>query len=251
MHRLALIIALLALGPALAAAQPARVVRAFEEGNQRYAEQDYEAALAAYERALEGGYASGALYYNMGNAHYRLGARGQALRYYEKARLLQPHNKRLLHNLALVRSQTGGAAAPPQPVLARFGQRIAAWVRPAWLFGGGLVLYLLALGLAAYRLWTRRRGAWLRRALILALSAGALLMAVAFTASAGLERQQHAVVVAREAALHATPAATSERRATFREGLVLRVLDRRDGWMRVRSTDGTAGWLADSALGTI
>ena len=74
----AMIFALTALPTSNAVAQLSEAARAFDAGNQHYAEGAYQKALATYERALENGYTGGALYYNMGNAYYRLDELGRS-----------------------------------------------------------------------------------------------------------------------------------------------------------------------------
>ena len=73
MHRnLPLLISVLFVfcAPALqSSAQIAPSVQAFDQGNELYREGKYQEAVDAYQKAIDGGYASGALYYNLGNAN--------------------------------------------------------------------------------------------------------------------------------------------------------------------------------------
>ena len=140
--------------------------RAFEEGNQMYSRGTYHEALEQYNKALSHGYTSGALLFNMGNAYYRLDERGQAIRYYEKARLLLGDEPRLIHNLGLVQSQVSTPiASRPQPIWQQWWQ-IAVGNRNPWrIFVAAALLYAVASGLILHRMWTRKRNSWLRRAL--------------------------------------------------------------------------------------
>ncbi|MBT8318614.1 MAG: tetratricopeptide repeat protein, partial [Gramella sp.] len=44
----------------------------FEEANSAYQSGNYQDAVKAYEKILENGEVSAELYYNLGNAHYKL-----------------------------------------------------------------------------------------------------------------------------------------------------------------------------------
>ncbi len=244
-------------------AQPASVVRAFEEGNRLYAQGRHAQALAAYEQAEASGYASGALFYNMGSTYYRAGALGQALRYYEKAEALGlPETAdRLEHNLSVLRgrlSERARASATERPPFwLMAAQRLTAWVRPGWFFAIGLALYLGALGVAAWRLWTGRRlpqPPWLRRTAVFGGAGGLVLIGLAFAAPA-LDAQagRRAVVIAEAATVRAAPADTSAAEGSLPEGFVVRVRARRGGWVRVAasSSDSLSGWLPARAVGEI
>ena len=70
--RLVLLTGGLGLLVASAAAQPDRLLRRFETANEAYAQGRYEQAVEGYRDILDAGYASVALYHNLGNAYVRL-----------------------------------------------------------------------------------------------------------------------------------------------------------------------------------
>ncbi len=68
-RRISPFIVLLCSGTALLAQNPEQV---FEEGNRLYQEKTFSEARDAYESLLNNGYLGGDLYYNLGNAYYKL-----------------------------------------------------------------------------------------------------------------------------------------------------------------------------------
>ena len=64
--------------PALPAALSAQQAL-FDEGNRLYQEGDFAAAAASYAAVIEGGFESAEVYYNLGNARFRLGETGPAV----------------------------------------------------------------------------------------------------------------------------------------------------------------------------
>ena len=243
-----LLLLLMVAGPA--AAQPSEAVRHFDEGNRHYEAGAYDRALDAYQQALGAGYASGALYLNMGNAYFRQDELGQAIRFYEKARrLLPPDDAYLRHNLTVARSriETPISALPP-PVWRVAWERLVLRHGALPFFVAGLFCYALAAVLFGFRLWTRSRNAWLRRALAVSAVLGIGLLAIAFGASLDHRLDRRAVVV-EASALHDAPDGARDR--SVPEGIVVEILDAHDAWVSVRLPDGTTGWLPTDAAADV
>ena len=63
-----------------------------EQANKAYSEDKFIEALKLYEEAVAKEGVSTELYYNIGNTYYRLGSKGKAILYYERALALDPSN---------------------------------------------------------------------------------------------------------------------------------------------------------------
>ena len=77
-----------------------------QQGNDAYTKGDFAAAVQAYNAVLDAGYQSADLYYNLGNAHYRLEEYGFSILNYERALRLKPNFRDAKENLDLVNSKT-------------------------------------------------------------------------------------------------------------------------------------------------
>lgn len=77
------------------------IEKTFEEANRLYTAEQYEEAFQTYKSLEEQGWCSWELYYNMGNACYRMVKYPKARLYYEKALRLSPDNKAIEHNIYL------------------------------------------------------------------------------------------------------------------------------------------------------
>lgn len=89
----------------------------YYKGNQNYKDGNYQDALDCYTKILNSGYVNGNLFYNMGNACYRLNLIGHAVLYYERALLLMPRDPDLKYNLNFVRKLTKDAVSSPSYTL--------------------------------------------------------------------------------------------------------------------------------------
>lgn len=222
----------------------------FDEGNRRYSMGDYEGALDSYQRAITRGIASGALYYNMGNAYYRLDEIGQAIRYFEKARRIEPDRAELRHNLSIAREQTiDNFSRLPEPFWMPIWTSLVQSIGPTGIFLAGLLCYLVACFALFWRIRDGQRP-WRRRVATLGLIAAVGLVSTGFAASADQLRTSRAVVLATESALYETPSADSSD-LSVHEGLVVEIVSGSGEWTQVRLPNGTPGWLRSDDLGDI
>ena len=71
----------------------------FSRANQAYGEARFQQAADGYQQLIQAGYENGVLFYNLGNAFFRLNQIGQAILNYERARFLIPRDGDLNFNL--------------------------------------------------------------------------------------------------------------------------------------------------------
>src|SRR5215510_10748759 len=83
--------------------------RAFEQALISPTPQDargyYQQAIAGYEQLVAAGIHNAKLYYNLGNAYFRLHDLGHAILYYRRGLRLEPGNRQLQANLSYARSR--------------------------------------------------------------------------------------------------------------------------------------------------
>ncbi|MDD5307920.1 MAG: tetratricopeptide repeat protein [Deltaproteobacteria bacterium] len=257
-RRLAGLLFVLALVAAPSAAIATSLASLFDEGNNAFWNGDYEKAVKAYDRLEALGVRSAGLSYNLGTAKARLGRLGEAVRHYERALLLDPGHEDARYNLGLVReflarraSEAGRdadlapAAGPWRAVLDRFSPFAAA-------------LAFLVFHLALFGVLVARRfvAAELPR-MTLGVTAGVLaaLTAATLAVTVGkwhqLEHEREAVVTARGQTDAVEGPGSAVRRFGLEEGSRVRVLERREGWTRVRDDRGRDGWARSETVGDI
>ena len=246
-----MVMVVLALYPANAQAQRTF----FDEGNRAYQEGDYERALDRYQRVVQSGYESAELYYNMGNAYFKLGDLGRSVLFYERALRLRPRDEDVRVNLELVRSLAIDEIAP-LPGFWLF-RAVDWWVRLIprfWLITIVAVTYLLtAVGLLAVLL---TRSAALRvlatRVVIAAFAAfgifGVNLAAVHWRIGVPVE----AVVLTDEMPVYSAPSDDGTLELfKIHEGAKVRVDQDAGDWVEIVLADGKVGWARMESLGVI
>ena len=241
----------LLLGPGVIAAQQTL----FDEGNRRYQEGDFAGAITSYGAVLEGGFESAELYYNLGNAHFRLGEVAEAIVSYERAARLDPANDDIRANLELVSRMLQDRIEP----LPRFWVLSAFdwWMRliPRTLLRASVAVCYLVLGATLVLIVLRRSAGWrtaLRRTAYAAALGTAVLGATLAVRETGLGQPEEAVVMAVEARVLSAPSEEGGLTVfTLHEGTRVRI-DRRAGeWAEIVLADGKVGWLPLEVLEVI
>jgi tetratricopeptide (TPR) repeat protein len=224
-------------GEGKAEAHPA-AASSFDSANNLYYAGKFTDAVAAYENILFSGQKSVALYYNLGNAHFKSGQIGQAIAAYLQAERLTPRDPDIRANLQFARNQIQGPTLAPTS-----GQRLLAKLTlNEWtlLAAAGLWLCFLFLALREWR-------PALKRPLQLYLSAAAIatiLLCACVTASwLDIRSNRKAVVTSHDAMVHRGPLDESPSAFTVHDGAELRVLDQNNDWLQVTSDPSRIGWL--------
>lgn len=221
------------------------------DSNEAYRGKAYREAIEGYEALAAAGYRSEALFYNLANSYYRIGALGRARLNYERARLIDPDDKDLLHNLAVLRREQADALeAIPEFFLLRWWKNTrrllgeAGWsvsgLLLLWAGCGGLVLWLLGQK-RSHRKWGFLIGIGLILLSVLPFS-------LAASRQAAVRNSDIAVVLTTEVVLRSAPDPQSKPILTIHEGLAVGLLDRIGEWYKVRLSNGEQGWLPMSSL---
>ncbi|HLE71610.1 MAG TPA: SH3 domain-containing protein [Vicinamibacteria bacterium] len=219
---------------------------AFRQAEALYQEERYPETIEIYESIRASGVEDGVLYYNLGNAYFKSGRLGFAILSYERALKLMPGDEDVRANLAFADELvSGGLEPPPLPLAVGWGvdlyQRAAPGVLAqalslAFLIGGGAITLLLL------DRWPSFRTAALvvlAGSGVVALLAGASLVAKVRAESNRIE----AVVVTENAYVRSGPGESSPRLAEIHEGLKLRILGEREGFLQVSLANGLTGWV--------
>lgn len=128
--------------------QKTEIQIAWQNANASYSNAQYEQAIQQYKSVLDKGANDAIVYYNMGNAYFKMGDRAQSSAHYLRALRLNPNLKQAKDNFRLVQSQiVNGNSLEKDFFLSKWYQSIVHLLVPntwAWL-AATLLVALLAM----------------------------------------------------------------------------------------------------------
>ena len=223
----------------------------FEQGKELYKNGKYQQAVNAWMKILDNGEHSAELYFNLGNAQYKLNHIGPSIYYYEKALQLSPNDQDIKNNLAFAENARIDSIEPlPQTVFSKWYENLSGvftyngWATLAVAFS---VLFV-ALFLFYYFAFSEKRK---RLLFVSSMFAGFLLVAsltMAFLTYGDYSRNQPAVIFASEIEVKTEPSMGSNIAFTLHEGTKVQILAQDGNWFRISLADGKDGWIPSSDL---
>jgi tetratricopeptide (TPR) repeat protein len=233
-----LAVALLAAAPA----PPPPPAERFEAANRAYLAGDLDGASRRYLELLADGWESAALHVNLGNARYRMGHRGLAVASWSRALRLDPGDADARANLELARGQNVDevVGAEARPLLVRAVDRVPDGAAAAAFALTWLALWVALAGrtFAAPALRSRLASLAVATAVLVVLSGGLLV------GKAAARSTTTAVVVTPAAAVREGVEPALKPLFELHEGTEVRVLEVREGAVRVRLGNGMEGWVS-------
>ncbi len=226
----------------------------FDNGNQLYQDGKYQEAIGHYESVLDLGYESSSLYYNLGNAYFKLNDIGRSILYYEKAKKLSPHDADILHNLKIARVYVVDKIKVPDP-----GFVMRQWSSVITFFSAHqLSIFMIAayvFFLTLLILFLLNRNVRVRRIMKLFVYPAAVAFFVflmLFVLRLDYDRNhQRGIVLADKVTVKSAPSADAKEVFSIHSGLELIIADKSGDFYRIRLADGKEGWLLQQTVGKI
>ncbi len=251
MKRTALILALALLAAVASLKAADEVAVQFEQANQQYRAANFQRAADLYEQIVKNGYESTALYYNLGNAYFKLENWPGAILNYERAKKLSPRDEDVLYNLRLANLRITDKIDPvPQLFYVQWWNAFLHLFSPegwavAMIVGLWCTVMLGAVMVLA-------RSGLLQRACFL----GALVMFLVSLSSAvalfrNVQEEQnetYAIVFSPSIPVKSAPDASSVDLFVLHDGVKVEFMDSVGEWKKIRLADGKLGWIQLTAV---
>jgi tetratricopeptide (TPR) repeat protein len=219
----------------------------FALANKAYADGKYQQAVELYEQILQKKLASGDVYFNLGNAYYKLNQIGRAILYYEKAEVYLSGDEALEQNLKIARLKIVDKIEPlPVLFLTEWWNAAIntfAFTTLAWLCFGffSLTLIWLAIYLLANR-WIFVRLTWITTAVFL------ILLVMFIGKIYQFESSQYGIIFADKISVVGEPTLTGQELFILHEGTKVKINRSLDGWYEISLADGKTGWIKADGL---
>lgn len=220
----------------------------FVRANEYYKKSEYEKAIIEYEKALNKGYASGLLYYNLGNAYYKTGRLGKAILNYDRAGTLIPRDADLAANQRFAGSSIKAGLIPEKKGVFAWGP-LNSYINNfsvnefCYIASGAYILIILFLTVVIIRKKLSAR----QLTIIIFLGIIVLFNAGIIYYKAG-QISRGAIVIERDSEVLFGPFDSATKFFTLQEGMNVEVLNEKDDWRKVRRSDGKTGWVKKQAV---
>lgn len=224
----------------------AQNISLFNSATTAYNDGDYNTAIENYLKIIEKGEHSAEIYFNLGNAYYKLNQIAPSVYYYEKALLLKPNDREILHNLSYAQNMTLDAFETlPQTEFAKFYKSIISMFSfDQWSYIAIVFMFLFVLLYIAFKYFdysTRKRIAFIGSFVSLFMVAFAIVFA--FLQYKEFNTTQPAIVFSDEIAIKSDPNINSQEVFRLHSGTKVNVLEELKDWRKISLVDGQTGWV--------
>ena len=216
---------------------------AFSKANADYAEGRFQEAAAGYESLVHDGRAHANLFYDLGNAWYRLGNFGKAALNYQRALTLEPRHPEADANLRLARDE-GRALELRMTAVERYAR--PATVKQYTVAAAAGIW--LAVFLGVHRYFSRRRSAGRMALIALGLIVTGVSIFGIVTLENGIRGENLAVVTGKETEARVATADNAKSILVLPPGSEVKVLSERGDWIYATLPNDQRGWIAASAV---
>ncbi len=223
----------------------------FERGKEFYKNESYQEAIDSWERIVNNEEVSANLYYNLGNAYYKLNNIGLSIYYYEKALQLKPGDSDIKNNLSFAENARIDVIEPlPKSVFKKwYDGLIGLFTIDGWAtLSVILSLLFTSLFLAYYFALSETKKRLLFAGAIISLLFCIVTLSLAFTSHSKELNQQTAIILSDRIEIKSEPRMGSSTAFLLHEGTKVQITNRDRDWYRIKLADGNDGWAPVSAM---
>jgi len=219
----------------------------FEKGNQLYAKAQYQKAAQTYQQILNEGYRSSVIYFNTGNAYYKLDDMASAILYYEKARKLAPDDKDIDINIQLANLKIADKIEPqPDFFVTRWWHNFilvlpvgTLSILSSLFFLGGfllLITYLFAEPLVLKKITFYTS--------IMAIFIGLIGIFMANRQVDYFNTHHQAIIFSNSVIVKGSPDINAKPLFVMHEGTKVDITQKNGNWIEIELPNGNSGWIS-------
>jgi len=222
----------------------------FVQATTLYNKNNFNESLDAYLSIVDQDISNGVLYYNIGNCYYRLNQLGYARLYYEKAKLYNPKDRDVNHNIDIVKARLiDEIAEVPNFFIVKIIKDIESIFSPSqWgyvfiiIFYVNILLFLLFL----FSNSIQNKANALKALFVLTPAFLFVLCFLLYSNSS--QKNTYGVLVSSNAYVKNGPSELADDylEDPIHEGVKFELIDKVDNWSRILLTDGKDGWILTS-----
>ncbi len=247
--RIIQVMLLLSLGSLVLPAHAANeAVSLFAKGNEAYRSQNYKQAFEYYQKAAQDSTfgKDASVFYNLGNAAFKLNRLGLSILNYERARRLAPRDPDIQSNLAYAKGLVELRVEDKRNWYLQKVMEALEQVTIHELVRGFLIVYLLFVSGLLTNLMAKRKPVLgsLTTGWLIALAVSTLLLLVRF----GDKIHPTAVVTNPKVDVRYGPSDSDKLAFSLSEGILVNIDDNFNDWYKVSLRNGESGWSPRSGV---
>ncbi len=228
----------------------------FYQAGNSYEKRDYQTAAKVYNSLIKRGYESGPLYFNLANTYYKLGRKGEAILFYEKAKQLMPGDADLRSNLEFALRSVDEGHPGWQRELYESIVSVSSLENLIILSSSLFFIVTIFLSLVfLFPMRFREQPSGKLKSWCLGTFIGIatiFVFSLSLTIITGLDHQnQRAVAVQSGGEVKFEPNLQSTTYYHLIEGSRVRILEEKQGWKLIQRRDGKLGWIENKFLAGI
>jgi tetratricopeptide (TPR) repeat protein len=222
----------------------------WKAGNAYYEQKQYDSAAYYFEQIAAVKSQNAAVYYNLGNAYYRLNKVAPAILNYQRALRIDPGHTQAKDNLTLAQSRIANRIVPVSDIFfVRWWQSLTGSDMVTTWAILALVFFVLVIAIAFLRRFQKNRGIPVQLQGILGLLCFCFLL-LGFSAAKSSTEHDTAVVMENDA-----PLMNGDQKGKplmlVPEGTTVKILSEKGTWVEVSLPDGRNGWLQNDLIDKI
>jgi len=218
----------------------------FDTANKFYIDEKYQEAVNEYVEILNTGYENGAIYFNLGNAYYKLGSIGKAILYYEKAKKIIPGDEDVNNNLTLANLYIADKITPvPELFYIRYFKSFTKLMSLDTWAKVFLALYIILCLTNCGRIIIKKQKVrnFLHKLIFLSAFLTALFLFIMLYSFYELNRHDWAIVMSDKVEVSSSPTEDSTELFSIHEGTKVKIKRTNDKWIEISLADGKVGWI--------
>lgn len=215
----------------------------WKKANLLYEQKLYDSAAYYYQQIAVKDPHNADVYYNLGNAYYRLNLIGPAVLNYEKALNINPSYKEAEDNLALTQARISNRIQPMQEIFfVQWWGRLTSGSKAGLWASVTAIIFLLVIGLLLARLFRKINGIPVQ-VFIALIAINILSLIFAISSAANMADSHKAVVMQNDAPIYASPSQQGKSLSLVPEGTTVEITDNKATWAEIKLPDGRMGWI--------
>ncbi len=221
----------------------------FDEGNALYNQGNYAEAIEKYTSIINNGSESAELYYNLGNAYYKINDIANSIFYFEKSLLLDPNNNETINNLSFSQNMTiDRIETVPVNQVSKFISKFTNLFDYNTWFLISILFEFLSIIVFSLYLFNKNSNTKKRYFSIgsIFLFCFIIFLILSVNLKSEYKKNNPAILFDSRISFKSEPNERSEELFLLNEGTKVNVLEKINEWSLIELSNGSKGWIFNS-----